>query len=114
MALHRITKSYTDIHANLFYSHIRCDVICYFRSAFPKVRKTVKNAASYGFESNISGAAFCLPPPTGGLFVMCNSSVYGRKQTKNNVNNATLTAGGTYVIPRRRRLPCRVDAVRHR
>ena len=39
------------------------DAISYFRSAFLKVQqqqKTAENAASYGFGSNLSGAAFCL------------------------------------------------------
>ena len=49
------------IHADLIYSHAGYDVTSYFRSAFIEVRKTVENAASDGFGSNVSGAAFCLP-----------------------------------------------------
>ena len=37
------------------------DVTSYFQSAFIEVRKTAENAASDGFGSNFSGAAFCLP-----------------------------------------------------
>ena len=37
------------------------DVTSYIQSAFIKVPKTAKNAASDGIGSNLSGAAFCLP-----------------------------------------------------
>ena len=37
------------------------DVTRYYRSAFIEVRQTAENAASDGFGSNFSGAAFCLP-----------------------------------------------------
>ena len=70
-----------DIQIDLIYSRARYDVTNYFRSEviakklrkyrvrrlhsyfgsiFIEVRKTAENAASYGFGSNFSGAAFCL------------------------------------------------------
>ena len=52
----------TDIRANLaYYGHTGYNVTNYFRSAFTEVRKMTENAASYGFGSNVRGAAFYLP-----------------------------------------------------
>ena len=48
-----------DIHADLVYSRTGYHVISYFRSAFFEVlKKAAENAASGGFGSNFSGAAF--------------------------------------------------------
>ena len=41
-----------------------CKMQFYFRSAFTEVRKTAENTASDGFESNFSGAVFCVACPT--------------------------------------------------
>ena len=49
-----------DIHVDLVYSQTGYDVISYFRLALLEVRKTAANAATNGFWSNFSGAAFCL------------------------------------------------------
>ena len=38
-----------------------------------KYEKTTDNAASDGFVSNFSGAAFCLAPPIDGLLVRLNA-----------------------------------------
>ena len=54
---------------HIAYSHTEHDVTSYFRSVFIEVRKTAENAASDGFESNFSGAAFWPAPPFGGLLV---------------------------------------------
>ena len=42
-------KIYTDIHVDLFYNHIRHNVVDCFRLAFLEVRKTVENAASTAY-----------------------------------------------------------------
>ena len=47
-------------HAYIVYSHTGYYVTNYFRSEVT-AKKTVENAASDGFGSNLSGAVFCLP-----------------------------------------------------
>ena len=59
----------TVMHADLVYSHTGYDVTSYFRPAFAEVRKMVKNAASDGFGSNCSFAAFCLPHQLMGILL---------------------------------------------
>ena len=49
-----------DIHTDPVYSRTGYSVTSYFWSAFVEVRKTAVNAASDGFGSNFSGAAFFL------------------------------------------------------
>ena len=51
------------------YSHTGYGVTSYFRSVFIEVRKMAENAASNGFGSNFSSAAFCLTQPIGALLV---------------------------------------------
>ena len=47
------------------------DISCYAGRHLWRFEKTVQNAASDGFGSIFSGAAFCLPPPPiGGLLVL--------------------------------------------
>ena len=54
----RITKFYTDIRTESFYSHTRgCDITSYFRSE-AIAKKTVENAASNGVISNFSITVF--------------------------------------------------------
>ena len=62
------------LHANLIYSRTEYDVTSYFRSAFMEVRETAENAASDGFGSNFSGAAFYLPDQLMGIFEISNLS----------------------------------------
>ena len=57
------------------------DVTSYFRLAFIKVRKTVDNAASDGFRSNFSGAAFCLPHQLVGILLFVVAVVLMGKNT---------------------------------
>ena len=56
----RSTTFYTDIYADLFFSHIGINIISYFWSSFIEFRKKNENAASDGFGSNLSGAVICL------------------------------------------------------
>ena len=77
---HRITKFYTDIHANLLNSPTRYGVTSCFRSAVIKITKSVEKVDSDGFGSNFSGAVICLAQPIGGLLVFAlaprASSIY--------------------------------------
>ena len=65
----RITTVYTDIHAGLTYSHIEYASPAISGRHLLKFDKSAKNAASDGFVSNFSGAAFCLAQPVGGFLV---------------------------------------------
>ena len=56
----KITKFYTVVGDIWPHKSAGYDVTSYFQSAFTEVRKTAENAASDGFGSNLSGAAFCL------------------------------------------------------
>ena len=60
---------YTEIHADLVYSHTRCGVISCSWSAFIEVWKTVENAASDGFGSNLSGVTFYQAQPIDGFLL---------------------------------------------
>ena len=55
------------IHVDIVYSNTGYDVTSYFGSAVIEVRETAENAASYGFGTNFSGAAFYLPHPLVGF-----------------------------------------------
>ena len=62
-----------DNDADIVYSHTGHDVINYFLAEVV-AKKTVKNAASDGFGSNLSGSAFCLPHQMAGfLFPFSNA-----------------------------------------
>ena len=73
-----------DIHMGACYKHTGYDDTSCFRSAVIGVQNTA-NAASDGYWSNFSGAAFCLAQPIGGLLVrghtvkMSNSLIMSRK-----------------------------------
>ena len=58
-----------DIRADLVYGHTGYDFISHFRSTFSEILKTAKNAASDGFGSNFSGAAFYLPSQLVGILL---------------------------------------------
>ena len=55
-----ITKFYRHIQTDLHYICAGYDITNYFRPE-ATAKKTVENAASDGFGSTFSGAAFCLP-----------------------------------------------------
>ena len=67
MVYRKIAKFYMDIDANLVYSQTGYDVTSQFRLAFIDVWKTAVNVASTALRINLSGMAFCLAQPIGGL-----------------------------------------------
>ena len=61
------------MHTGILCSHTGYNVTNYFYSGVSS-KKTVENAASGCFESNFSGAAFCLPHQIGGLLARQNAA----------------------------------------
>ena len=68
-----VKRNSSNFLPHLVNGHTEYDITSNFRSAFIEVRKPAENAASDGFGSNFSDAAFCLPHQMVGILLLLDA-----------------------------------------